>query len=112
MRYLLMAVVAIALTACIASSGIISAGRLDTYAITVMVAPINGGGAMAQRIVLTDANDFCQQQGRVFVPDNVSAAGDLRYPPTGSMLRFRCLTPNDPIWRQTKDLQEPLTVAR
>ena len=111
MRYLLMAVVAIALTACIASSGIIPAGRLDTYAITVMVAPINGGGAMAQRIALTDANDFCQQQGRVFVPDNVSAAGDLRYPPTGSMLRFRCLTPNGQVW-QTKDLQEPLTIGR
>ena len=111
MRFLLMAVVATGLTAWIASSGIIPAGHLDTYAITVMVAPINGGGAMAQRIALTDANDFCQQQGRVFVPDNVSAAGDLQYPPTGSMLRFRCLTPNGQVW-QTKEPQEPLTIWR
>jgi hypothetical protein len=73
-----------------------------------MVAPINGGGAMAQRIVLTDANDFCQQQGRVFVLNSMSPAGDLRYPPTGSVLRFRCLTPNDPAWQQ----QERLTIGR
>ena len=91
MRYLLITVLTTGLTGCIASSGIIQTGRPDTYSMTVMVAPFNGGGATAQRIVLTDANDFCQQQGRALVPEDISAAGELRYPPTGSMLRFRCL---------------------
>ena len=111
MRYLLIAAVTTGLTGCIASTGVIPAGRPGTYAITAMVAPINGGGATAQRIVLNDADDFCQEQGRTFVPDNMSPAGDLRYPPTGSTLRFRCLTSNDPAW-QTKDVQEPLTRVR
>lgn len=91
MRYLPITFVAAGLAGCIGSSGILPGGHPDTYTVTEMVAPINGGGAAARNIALTEAADFCRDQGRVFVLGETSPAGDLRYPPTGSRLTFQCL---------------------
>jgi hypothetical protein len=62
-----------------------------------MVAPINGGGAAARNIALTEASDFCQDQGQAFVLGEMVPGGDLRYPPTGAKLTFRCLPGIAPI---------------
>jgi hypothetical protein len=85
------------LAACASSTGILPAGP-DTYTLSERFAPVRGGGDEAQRDALTKANDFCAQQSRVFVPNNMGAAGNLANPngPTGYSVTFRCLPPNDP----------------
>jgi hypothetical protein len=47
---------------------------------------------------LTQANAYCAQQGRQFVPNNMGQSGALTNPygPTGYTVTFRCLSPNDP----------------
>jgi hypothetical protein len=81
-RTLLIATVA--LTACASGTGILPAGP-NTYTITETRAPVRGGGAEAERVALTEANDYCQQQGRIFVPNLLNQAGNLAnsYGPTG-----------------------------
>jgi hypothetical protein len=86
-----------ALTGCASSTGILPAGP-DTYTISEKVAPIRGGGDAAEREALTQANAYCAQQGRQFVPNNMGQSGALTNPygPTGYTVTFRCLSPNDP----------------
>jgi hypothetical protein len=62
-------VLVVPLLGCTSSSGILPAGP-DTYTVTERLAPVRGGGTEAQRIALTEANTYCQQQNRVFVPVN------------------------------------------
>lgn len=93
MRMLFIAVLAAGLAGCIASSGILPTGFPDTYAVTEMVAPLNGGGVAARRIALTEAASFCSEQGRVSVVDSIEPGGDLRYPPTGATVTFHCTSP-------------------
>ena len=99
MRYSRVTILAAgALAACTTNStGILPAGP-NTYTVTEVVAPIQGGGAAAQQKALTLANAFCQQQGRVFVPNTMNQAGNLANPygPTGYAVTFQCLAPNDP----------------
>ena len=85
------------LVGCASSTGILPAGP-DTYTISEKYAPIRGGGDAAEREALTKANEFCTQQGRVFVPSNMAQAGAVLSPygPTGYTVTFRCLLPNDP----------------
>lgn len=61
-------------------------------------ATVRGGGDEAQRDALTKANDYCAQQGRQFVPNNMGQSGNLANPygPTGYAVTFNCLLPNDP----------------
>ena len=82
---------------CASSTGILPAGP-DTYTISEKFAPIRGGGEEAERSALTKANEFCAQQGRQFVPNNMGQSGALGNPhgPTGYTVTFRCLLPNDP----------------
>jgi hypothetical protein len=99
MRLLLTAalVSVVLLAGCATSTGILPAGP-NTYTITEKYAPIRGGGDEAERSALTRANEFCTQQGREFVPNNMDQAGNLSNPygPTGYTVTFRCLSPNDP----------------
>ncbi len=83
--------------ACAASTGILPAGP-DTYTVTERLAPVRGGGTEAQRIAMTEANTFCEQQGRRFLPLSMSDPGNLSNPygPTGYTVTFRCLPPGDP----------------
>jgi hypothetical protein len=91
-------IAACTLFGCASSPGILPAGP-DTYTLMQKFAPVRGGGEEAQRAVLTEANDFCAQQGRVFVPSTMGQAGNLRNPygPTGYTVTFKCLLRNDPI---------------
>jgi hypothetical protein len=85
------------LAGCASSTGILPAGP-DSYTISEKVAPIRGGGTEAQRNALTEANAFCAEKGRQFVPNMMDQSGSLTNPygPTGYSVTFRCLLPNDP----------------
>jgi hypothetical protein len=89
--------VVLTLTACAASTGILPAGP-DTYTVTERLAPVRGGGTEAQRVAMTEANVFCERQGRQFLPLSMNDAGSLTNPygPTGYTVTFRCLPPGDP----------------
>jgi len=93
LRYVAIAIAAVGLSGCIASSGIIATGYPDEFFINLMVAPFNGGGAAARGIAVSEAIDFCRDHQRVFVVDHIKPAGDLAYPPTGTSLTFRCVPP-------------------
>jgi hypothetical protein len=97
MRYSPLAFIASVVAGCAASTGILPAGP-DTYTITERFAPVRGGGTEAQRVALTEANAFCAQQSRQFVPITMDQAGNLSNPygPTGYSVTFRCLLPDDP----------------
>jgi hypothetical protein len=100
--------VATVLAGCAASTGILPAGP-DTYTVSEKFAPIRGGGTEAQRTALTEANAFCAEKGRVFVPNNMGQAGALANPygPTGYTVTFRCLFPNDPAVAKFQLEQSP-----
>jgi hypothetical protein len=93
---------------CAHSTGILPAGP-DTYTISERVAPLRGGGAEAERSALTQASDFCAQQGRQFVPNNMGQSGNLTNPsgPTGYTVTFRCLLPSDPAVASYRLQQAP-----
>ncbi|HEY7297640.1 MAG TPA: hypothetical protein VH684_06865 [Xanthobacteraceae bacterium] len=80
----------------------------DTYTLSEKVAPIRGGGTEAQRDALTQANDFCEQKGRVFVPNLMGEGGNVRNPygPTGYNVTFRCLLPDDPAVKAYRGVQQ------
>jgi hypothetical protein len=96
------------LGACASSTGILPAGP-DTHTISEKFAPIRGGGDEAERDSLTKANDFCAQQGRVFVPNNMGQNNVAGNPhgPTGCTVTFRCLQPNDPAVANYRLQQAP-----
>lgn len=84
------------LTACTTSTGILPVGP-NTYTVSENRAPIRGGGIEAQRIALNEANTYCQQQGRVFVPLTMGQSGDLtnQFGPTGYTATFQCVVSDD-----------------
>jgi hypothetical protein len=95
MRYSLFVLAfTIPIAGCAASTGILPAGP-DTYTVTERLAPIRGGVTEAQRVALTEANAFCQQKDRVFVPMTMDEVGGL-YGQHGYSVTFRCLLPDDP----------------
>jgi hypothetical protein len=103
------AVASCGLVGCASSTGVLPAGP-DTYTLAEHDAPIRGGGDEAQRNVLTKANEFCEQKGRVFVPNNIGQAPSLSNPsgtPTGYTATFRCLLPNDPVVASYRLQQAP-----
>ena len=88
---------ALPLAGCNTSTGILPAGP-DSFTVTETVSPLRGGGAEAERVAMMEANEYCEQQKRVFVPDVMNPAGNLSSPygPDGYAVTFRCLLPNDP----------------
>ena len=64
---LVIAVVSAVLAGCAASTGILPAGP-NTYAVTAKFAPIRGGSLAAQPEALAEAQSYCQNQARVFLP--------------------------------------------
>ena len=96
-----------ALAACSTSTGILPAGP-ETYTLTKRDAPILGGSDRAQSDALIEANEFCQQKGRVFVPNNMAPQPGITNPrPTGYSVTFRCLLPNDPAVASYRLQQAP-----
>jgi hypothetical protein len=70
----------LALIACSQGTGILPAGP-DTYTVTEHRAPVLGGAAEAQRVAMTEANDYCAQSGKEFFPLNM--AGQAAVPAGG-----------------------------
>jgi hypothetical protein len=84
------------LVGCASSTGVLPAGP-DTYTISEKFPPMRGGAVEAQRDALSKANEFCAQQGRQFVPNNMGQAPiDNPYGATGYSVTFKCLLPSDP----------------
>jgi hypothetical protein len=56
------------------------------------------GSDEAERVALTKANEFCGQQGRQFVPNNMGQTAGMmnQNTTTGYTVTFKCLLPNDP----------------
>jgi hypothetical protein len=79
-----------------------SARRTGYLHVKESFAPVRGGATEAERVALTEANDFCSQNGRQFVPTTMS-----QVPPTGYTVTFRCLLPTDPAVAQYHLQQAP-----
>jgi hypothetical protein len=94
--------------ACASSTGVLPAGP-DTYTITEKYAPVRGGAVEAERQSLSEADAFCAQQGRKFVPVNMNDVANPANPngATGYTVTFRCLAPNDPAVAAYKPQQTP-----
>jgi hypothetical protein len=81
---------------CQMSTGVLPAGP-DTYTMRKRIAPILGGSLTAQQNALTEANAYCAQQGRQFVPSDMSTPSSANpYGPTDYSVTFRCVPPDDP----------------
>ena len=85
------------LSACAMGTGILPAGP-DTYTVTERRAPVLGGSTSAQQAAMTEANAFCAQQGRQFLPVDVVTLASISNPygTTGYSVTFRCLLAGDP----------------
>ena len=89
-------VVSALLSGCAMSTGILPAGP-DTYTLSERYAPIRGGSMTAQQTVMTEANAFCIQQGRQFLPvDMLTPASRNPWGTTDYSVTFRCLLAGDP----------------
>ncbi len=90
------AFLAAALSGCAMSTGVLPAGP-DTYAVSERFSPVRGGSTTAEQTALTEANAFCAQQGRVFLPvDMLTPQSANPYGPTNYSVTFRCLLSGDP----------------
>jgi hypothetical protein len=84
------------LSACAMGTGILPAGP-DTYTVSEHRAPVLGGSTTAQQAAMTEANAFCAQRGRQFLPvDMVTPPSANPYGATGYSVTFRCLLAGDP----------------
>ena len=84
------------LASCSLTSGIVPIGP-DTYVLSELRAPVRGGGAEAQRVVLAEADGFCRLQGRTLVMLDLRPDGDprVREWPTQFDATFQCLMASD-----------------
>jgi len=80
---------------CAYSTGILPVGP-DTYTVSEQYTIARGGNSMAERTALTEANVFCEQRGRKFLPVNMTQPSAIAISPAGYSVTFRCLSPGDP----------------
>jgi hypothetical protein len=96
MRYSLLTIIVLAVGGCAMSTGIMPVGP-DTYMLSKHNAPIRGGAITAQQEALAEANAFCAQQSKVFLPNDMQTPASLNpYGPTNFSITFRCLPPDHP----------------
>jgi hypothetical protein len=90
--YIFTVLAVVGLTGCSLTSGIVPIGP-NTYVLSEMRAPVRGGGAEAQRVVLAEADGFCRRQGRDLVMLDLRPDGDPRVRdwPTQFDATFQCL---------------------
>jgi hypothetical protein len=84
----------LALSACAQGTGTLPAGP-DTYTVTEHRAPVLGGASEAQRAAMTEANDYCSQDGKKFFPLNMAQQPTVPAGGPGYSVTFRCLEPDD-----------------
>jgi hypothetical protein len=100
MRPFSIALIGAVLAACAGSTGVLPAGP-DTYAVTAKFAPIRGGSLAAQPEALAEAQGYCQNQARIFLPVQMGeTAPRAEFGSTGYQIVFKCLLPDDPALRR------------
>lgn len=91
-----LALVVAVLTGCAESTDIPPVG-LDLYTVSTHFAAGHGGSATAEETALTEANTFCAQQGRAFLPVEVLTPTSANLPGERSYsATFRCVPAGDP----------------
>lgn len=103
----LLSLAALAVAGCASSSGVLKLGP-DTYSVSAVAPPGEGGRTGAQRIALTEANQHCAQQSREILVTNMAGSSD----PMGRggfQVTFRCLSKGDPELMRP-DFQRPADV--
>lgn len=93
MKYLFVTVAAISLTGCISSSGVLPMGP-DTYSISVHAAPVRGQ-AGAKKAALTEANQYCMQQGKTMLVKSMDHSTFSSLPGDDLNIIFQCLSNGD-----------------
>ncbi len=100
LRIIYISMVFLFVTSCVTSSGVLPFGP-DTY--TVTVESSERGMSAAAKQAITEANTFCQSQGKYFLPKNksqqsaMSGFGDTV--DTYSLI-FMCVAENDPEYKR------------
>ena len=84
------------LAGCLPGTGILPAGP-NTYTITEKnLGGVFGDIEPAKRAALTEANEYCAQQGRQFVPSIMEGSPGGPARPPNYTVTFKCLLPGDP----------------
>lgn len=86
---------------CAMSPGILPV-RPDTYTVAEHYAIARGGTVAAERVTLTEANEFCEPRGREFLPIDKTHPTPIVFGPVDYTVRFRYLPPNDPELRRPR----------
>jgi len=107
----LLSFVTILATGCAMSTGILPAGP-NTYTVSEHFAPIRGGSMTAQQTAMTEANAFCAQQGRQFLPVDMLTPGSRNpWGTTDYSVTFRCLLLGDPELATGGSARAPDTIV-
>ena len=93
-------VVALMLTACAMSSGVVKMGP-DTYTVSVAASPARGGEIGAKSLAYEQASKQCSDMGKELLVTNTRAERTTTMGAGMTELTFRCLAAGDP------DLQRP-----
>lgn len=107
MKYFLTATAIVLLSGCVNSSGVLPVGP-DTYSISVHAAPVRGL-AGARKAALTEANQYCQSQGKSILVKNMDNSTFSSLPGDDVSIIFQCLSAGDnglqrPIYGRPADI--------
>ena len=96
-KYVITLAIAVAITACASSSGVIKVGP-DTFTISTSASPGKGGVPAAKRIAYQEAADECTRRGglEVFALSEKTASPTWTEGMASMELNFRCLRTDDP----------------
>jgi hypothetical protein len=112
-RTLITSLITVLLVGCAHGTGILPAGP-DTYMVSEHYAPVRGGVTTAQQVAMTEANDFCENQGKKLLPLNTNESGiginQAAWGNTGFSMTFRCLSPDDPELKRPQFERSPNVV--
>ena len=96
-------------TACAQSSGVLKMGP-DTYSVSAAAAPARGGYSEARKLALTEANQYCDQQGKEILVINVGTGTTNIHGAGSADITFRCLSKGDPELQRPEYRKSPDTV--
>jgi len=100
--------VALALTACASSSGVIKVGP-DTFTISTSASPGKGGIPAAKRIAYQEASEECTRRGglEVFTLSEKTSSPTWTEGMASMELNFRCLRSDDPEFQRQRLQSSP-----
>lgn len=103
MKSVITILVALALTACASSSGVVKIGP-DTFTISTSASPGKGGVPAAKRIAYQEAGEECARRGslEVFTLSEKTSSPTWTNGMASMELNFRCLRHNDPEFQRQR----------